>query len=768
MYRERLQTESLALLQEDLPPSLAGSEVAVQRKLTQGAANAFLLNFANADRFLREARALAESQHPSMLGEVSLRTGTLYFYSGEYVRAESEYKSALQFARIHQDRFLEAAALSGLGLLATRQGHYDESIDWNRRALQLSQSVGAGSSLERTLGNTGWSYLELGDFENALLYYTQAAETAERWGLVTDQVVWLTSIAYVQQALGDLPTAQNLLRRALDLARKQGDKSTVAQCLTQLTDVALTSGQISVAETYNAETSAMPPSQIEHRLVIDALYYKGWIAESKRDYAGAERHLRNVISHPDVLTLQRLQAQARLAKVYAEERRNAEAEVEFRKCLYSIQSVRSSVKAEDLRMSFLSSGIDFYNDYVEFLVAEHRTDDALQVAELSRARTLAEGLGVAKNISFPLRNFAPQQIARRLHATLLFYWVADKHSYLWVITPAKTTCFTLPATNEIDALVKSYREAVLSGRDVLETGNADGKKLYALLIEPAKKWIPANSRVILLPDGSLYGLNFETLIAPEPKPHFWIEDVTLSTASSLTLLSASAAKPANTVPGVPAVSRRAQGTDISADRLLLVGNAVSSSPDFPPLRQAASEIDHISHYFPDARRDVLSGSQATPAAFLQRGPESFGYLHFVTHGIASRTHPLDSAVILSPDPGDAASFKLYAREIVKHRLSAYLVTISACNGSGTRAFSGEGLVGLSWAFLRAGAHNVIAALWEVNDASTPQLMDSMYAELARGQAPADALRAAKLALLHSDSVFRKPFYWAPFQLYSGS
>ena len=139
----------------------------------------------------------------------------------------------------------------------------------------------------------------------------------------------------------------------------------------------------------------------------------------------------------------------------------------------------------------------------------------------------------------------------------------------------------------------------------------------------------------------------------------------------------------------------------------------------------------------------------------------------MTHGTASRARPLESAVILSKDPDDD-SYKLYARDIVKRHLTAYLVTISACNGAGTREFSGEGLVGLSWAFLRAGAHNVIGALWEVSDASTPQLMDKLYDGLSHGDDPAAALRAAKLSLLHSDSVFRKPYYWAPFQLYAGS
>ncbi len=76
-------------------------------------------------------------------------------------------------------------------------------------------------------------------------------------------------------------------------------------------------------------------------------------------------------------------------------------------------------------------------------------------------------------------------------------------------------------------------------------------------------------------------------------------------------------------------------------------------------------------------------------------------------------------------------------------------------------------MGLSWAFLRAGAHSVVAALWEANDASTSQLMDNFYAGITRGNDPALALRSAKLAMLHSDTIYRKPLYWAPFQLYAG-
>lgn len=334
---------------------------------------------------------------------------------------------------------------------------------------------------------------------------------------------------------------------------------------------------------------------------------------------------------------------------------------------------------------------------------------------------------------------------------LLDYWLGPQQSYLWVITRAKISSFTFAKQSEVEALVNDYRAAMESGKDLLAGGGVAGQKLYAMLVEPAKKLIPRNARVIVLPDAGLYKLNFEALIAPEPTPHYWIEDVTLSMASSLTLLDSNA-----------------RSTPQKEKRLLLVGNTEEPNKDFPALAQAPTEMKDIEQYFPDSMRKVLEGKQATPAAYLESSPGQFSYLHFVTHGTASVTRPLESAVILSKE-GD--SYKLYARDIVAHHLNANLVTISACDTSGKRNISGEGLVGLTWAFLRAGAHNVIGALWEVSDASTPQLMDALYSDLSQGKDPATALRDAKLKLLHSpdaNAVFRKPFYWAPFQLYAGS
>jgi CHAT domain-containing protein len=125
--------------------------------------------------------------------------------------------------------------------------------------------------------------------------------------------------------------------------------------------------------------------------------------------------------------------------------------------------------------------------------------------------------------------------------------------------------------------------------------------------------------------------------------------------------------------------------------------------------------------------------------------------------------------VLSKASAEDNSFKLYASDIVsyhkQHPLRVELVTISACYSAGERSYSGEGLVGLSWAFLHAGAHNVIAALWDASDDSTELLMNKFYEELDKGASPDAALHAAKLFLLHN-SGFHNPYDWAPFQLYA--
>jgi Uncharacterized protein conserved in bacteria len=744
-------SESLQLSNEPVPAALARTDTEVERKMVQGLSFKFLQQFVNADLSISEAESLATDVHSSLIGDVAQARGMFELDQKNYPKADVAFRRVLALARQQNHLFREVLALGSLGNVAMGEEHYDEAIEWFRLALVKAKSVGSLSSESIALGNMGWSYSVVGDFDNAEAVLLEAQTKAAQAGLVEDQTYWLISLAGVYFQQHRYSEADSTARTALGLADKHDDKNTLTQCLNTLSEIALATGHLDDAERFNLRAAEIENAGLDQFGINYSQLIAGRIETRKHRYQAAETSFRKVLADPKAETPLKWEAHARLAEVFAAENQSAKAESEFRRAIETVQNAKRSVQRDEFRVSFLSSAIEFYDAYVNFLAEQKRPLDALKIADLSRAQTLEKGLSSStQGKASQSAVFRPQSIARHLSATLVFYWLSQQRSYLWAITPTKTSLITLPVSAEIDAAVKSYRQSFLDPRDPLEAGPAEGEKLYSVLIGPVEKLIPRNSRVVVLPDGSLNSLNFETLIvsSAQEKPHYWIEDATIVTANSLALLS------------------RSSVTSPPKDgRLLLVGDALAANPDFPPLPLAGREVSLLGNYFGPEKRTELTGDRATATKFLSSQPEKFSYLHFATHGTASRLRPLESAVILSPE-GD--SYKLYARDVVKLPLNAYLVTISACNGAGTKSYAGEGLVGLSWAFLRAGAHHVIAGLWEVSNASTPQLMDELYKGIEAGEDPATALRKAKLTLVHSAGNYRKPFYWAPFQVYLGS
>jgi CHAT domain-containing protein len=496
---------------------------------------------------------------------------------------------------------------------------------------------------------------------------------------------------------------------------------------------------------------------------MDAIAVQMQAAALRGDTVRAEQLLKTVESDPDSQSSMKWACEDAMAKLYERNKQSAQAQAAYQSALSIFEAARAELQHADSQLPFLANATRIYDDYIHFLVSQGKTQEALLVADQSRARTLAQGLGQNEPAkAFHPATLAPPAVARKAGATLLFYWLGERQSYLWAVTPDKTALFPLPPEREIAPLLERYRKTLLGAEDPLVQGNAAGQALYTTLVAPAAKLLRPNAPVMTLTDGALSLLNFETLIVPasatQPS-HYWIDDVTLSAAPSLSMLAGA--------------RTGRSSSDAASGKLLLLGDAVSPGEEYPELPFASLEMQRIRQHFVAQDEVVFARRQATPAEYLASNPRQFAYIHFVSHGVASRTDPLDSAIILSraDAPGSAASerqdsFKLYARDVMQHPIDARLVTISACYGSGTRAYAGEGLVGLSWAFLRAGAHSAIGALWEVSDNSTPQLMDSLYQGLEEGQSPAAALRRAKLTMLHSNRSFRKPFYWAPFQIYT--
>lgn len=182
------------------------------------------------------------------------------------------------------------------------------------------------------------------------------------------------------------------------------------------------------------------------------------------------------------------------------------------------------------------------------------------------------------------------------------------------------------------------------------------------------------------------------------------------------------------------------------------------------------EVTAIARLFP-GRSTTYFGTNATEAR-AQSLDRSAKYIHFAVHGILNARLPLDSSLALavptraSKDEGNGL---LQAWEIFEHlRLNAELVTLSACETALGKEVSGDGLIGLTQAFLYAGARTVAASLWVVDDAATSHLMQRFYANIRAGQTKDEALQNAQRELIAlgrrstPSSALGRPAAWAAF------
>jgi CHAT domain-containing protein len=185
--------------------------------------------------------------------------------------------------------------------------------------------------------------------------------------------------------------------------------------------------------------------------------------------------------------------------------------------------------------------------------------------------------------------------------------------------------------------------------------------------------------------------------------------------------------------------------------------------DLGPLFHSRREVEAIARLFPQAR--TFLGSEATEARLESIGSQPVR-LHFAVHGLLDDRFPLNSALALTPGPegsGPGDDGLLHAWEVVERlRLSADLVTLSACETGVGDDVAGEGILGLARAFQYAGARSLLVAQWTVADRSTADLMVEFYRRLEHGETKAVALAGAQHELAQGE--LGHPYHWAGFRI----
>jgi CHAT domain-containing protein len=745
----KLETpRALELLQAPIPdePELAAERARQKFLLARVRASQGQLPAAAA--LLDEALPLA-SGDPALLLDIQIvLQSQLLYRSGKWSDAEVLLNDAVSRAATVGDTFRQAMALNNLGMGLVIRNRFDEALPYFERILALKDLDGT-SIFGAALNNAGVCYARLGQFERAVTSQQKAIAVHEH-GRQRDYAQALGEIGSTYLLQDDVARAIPYLQRALAIAREAKLATDAALWARNLAAASVVLGKWNDAAKFNEEAAGFAPasggSAQAFRVVTEAQ-----VAAGRGRADEAERLFQEALAASEGVPAVRWMAYDGLARLAVSGKRTAEAAQHFEAALDTVEKTRSALLRTDYRISFPSRLIHFYRGYVDLLLEQGQVERALEVADSSRGRVLAERQGVA---AAPPRTSAAalRQLARQANTVLLFYWLGPQGSTLWLVEGSGIRKVDLPSADRIEALVAEHQAAIQNAMaDPLASDGSAGDRLYDTLVAPVAARIPRGASVVVVPDGALHRLNFETLPVRQSAPHYWIEDVTVQVAPSLAMLgrSAGASAPANA------------GDSSRAPSLLLVGNPTPRAPEFPALGYAPAEMSAITRHFASGSVTSLDGERASPAAFKGAGPERFSIIHFTSHAVANLENPLDSAVILS---GPGQEYKLYARDVAAMPLSAELVTVSACRSAGERAYSGEGLVGFAWAFLRAGTRRVVAGLWDVDDRSTALLMDEVYKRIVAGASPPVALRDAKLALIAQG--FPRPYYWAPFQVFT--
>lgn len=656
---------------------------------------------------------------------------------GMFAESELMLRNGLQLANAHGNPFEQAAALLNLSFNKLGPGSFDESLQFSKQSLDAAQKANAGQIAALAENNIGMSYRLLGDLDQAEEFETKAIEQLRR----------IDDLRNLQDALGELGSihlerhqaarAVKVLEEAFEIAKRIESPVAAGRWAGEIATVLIEQGESDKAEEWNRRAYALFGEVSRTDFLLDLrmndaaiLAARGQVKEAMNLYRAATEQTR-----PDIKRSAHI-ALARLLK----NQDSAEANAEYEKGLAVIDE-----RGRRFGPTYLDLRIQSFKEYADLLISQHDEDRALQVVESSRARTLREKLNLPPLKIDQIDLKKVQEYARKNRSVLVSYSLAPQRSFVWVVRPDSIRMHELPGQEQLEPAIRIYRKMIEESRDPIAESISQGEHLSDMLLKPILSDVAGAEQIIVVPDGALHALNLEALPVPGTN-RYWIEDAQISIAPSLSILE------------FTSPAKR------SKPSLLLVGAPHAPDPAFPDLPAAQTEVREIQKHFPGSKVEVQTGQFATPTGFLDANPEAFSMIHFAAHAEANAKTPLDSAVILSQDD---SRYKLYASEIASRspKLTADLVTLSACRSAGARAYGGEGLVGFAWAFLQSGARSVVAGLWDVSDTSSSLLMNDLYREISKGMPPAAALRQAKLNMLRSSAANHKPVVWAPFQIF---
>lgn len=353
-----------------------------------------------------------------------------------------------------------------------------------------------------------------------------------------------------------------------------------------------------------------------------------------------------------------------------------------------------------------------------------------------------------------------QQDILKPETTLIRYVIAGDSLYSICISSDQAMAICLPAEN-LDQDIAAFNAAVVGRNDAAFRKNA--KRLYERLLEPLRSFIAGNE-VLIVPDRALFDLNFETLIDPA-SGRMVIEDFTVSylhsvtTAMQFKYLTASAAfgksAAGSAVAFAPGFSDEVKRVYAAAS-----GDSIATDSDyFLRIRQPFAEATahSVASLFPGKAH---IGTDATETRFKAEA-DRYGIIHLGTHTEINNLSPLMSRLVLTKSTEGTDDGYLHAYEIYNLGLRAELAVLTACETGAGKVSGSEGVLSLAHSFAYAGVPSIVMTLWQVDEKTSAEVIESFYEYIADGMPKNEALRRAKLDFMAAHpGELSAPFYWS--------
>ena len=747
---QKVAQEYLQLAQTENDPRKAQADRLLQQGFEQFQTSQFtaaLQSWQQALIIYREIKdRLGEGQS---LGNL----GLAYRNLGDYAKAIEYHSSSLAIAREIKDRLSEGQSLGDLGLAYDALGEYTKAIEYHQQYLAIAREIKDRLREGNALGNLGNAYDALGDYDKAIDYHQQylaiAREIKNRLG--EGQSLGNLGLAYY--ALGDYDKAIDYHQESLVIAREIKNRSDEGATLGNLGLAYYVLGDYTKAIDYH-----------QQNLVI---------AREIKDLNGEGESLNN------------------LGLALYVSGNLLEAEKTLFTGIEVWESIRIKLgKNDSYKVSIFEQQARTYRLLQQVLIAQNKTNEALEISERGRARAFVELLTSRLSNTNTSQTSPPvvdkptiallQKIAKQENATLVQYSIIgdefkidskpptkESELYIWVIKPTGEITFRksdlkplLQKENTtLTELVTISRESIgVIGRGVLVSADPNAapvkgrfQRLHELLITPIADLLPKKDteRVVFIPQNQLFLVPFPAL--QDEKGKYLIEKHTILTAPSIQVLDL-------THKRKNALKKSGVGREI-----LVVGNPTMpknpiTNEQESPLPGAEREAVKIAELL---KTQAMTGNKATKTAIVQKMPTA-RIIHFATHGFIDdfKGFGVPGAIAFAPS-GEDNGF-LTSGEILDLKLNAELIVLSACD-TGQGDIKGDGVIGLSRSLISAGIPSIVVSLWAVGDDSTSFLMTEFYKNMAQKLDKGTALRQAMLTTMKHKN-YQSPYHWAAFTL----